>query len=80
MRAIDFINQVNVFFANLQKVIDKYSFRPSNIHNCDETGVTTLQKHEKVIVKRNINIRNIYIMYSVIHHIFSTEIKWAFNE
>lgn len=55
MRAVGFNKtQVDIFFANLQKLMDKYNFRPSNIYNCDETGVTTVQKHEKVMAKKNI--------------------------
>lgn len=55
MRAVGFNkHQVDIFFANLENLMDKYNFRPSNIYNCDETGVTTVQKHEKVMAKKNI--------------------------
>lgn len=55
MRAVGFNqHQVEIFFANLEKLMSKYNFRPSNIFNCDETGVTTVQKHEKVMAKKNI--------------------------
>lgn len=55
MRAVGFNKtQVDNFFTNLQKLMDKYNFRPSNIYNYDETGVTTVQKHEKVIAIKKV--------------------------
>lgn len=35
---------VSVFFSKLSSVLDKYKFSPSHIWNCDETGLTTVQK------------------------------------
>lgn len=35
---------VKAFFNNLEKVIDRYKFEPKDIHNMDETGITTVQK------------------------------------
>ena len=46
-------NRSNVkdFFDNLQKVMVRHSFEPSDIYNTDrnETGITTVQKPDKVI-------------------------------
>ncbi|XP_022819194.1 uncharacterized protein LOC111351487 isoform X1 [Spodoptera litura] len=54
MRAVGFNRaQVNLFFINLKILLDKYNFPPSNVYNCDETGVTTVQKHAKVMAKKN---------------------------
>ncbi|XP_045480922.1 MFS-type transporter clz9-like [Harmonia axyridis] len=47
-------NPTNVFkfFDNLVKVLRKYQFLPSDIYNMDETGITTVQKPNKVIARR----------------------------
>lgn len=53
MRAVGFNRaQVNLYFINLKSLLDKYNFPPSNVYNCDETGVTTVQKHAKVMAKK----------------------------
>ena len=36
-------HNVKMFYDNLQEVLMKFSFPPSKIWNCDETGVTTVQ-------------------------------------
>ncbi|XP_066591430.1 uncharacterized protein [Prorops nasuta] len=40
---------ISKFFDNLTRVLDKYNFRPHNIYNVDETGITTVQKPTKVV-------------------------------
>jgi len=43
---------VNLFFDNLQRVIDKYKFEAKDIYNVDETGITTVQKPNRIVTKR----------------------------
>lgn len=43
---------VNMFYDNLQVVLDRYHFEPQNIYNVDETGVTTVQKPNRVVARR----------------------------
>ncbi|XP_029674809.1 uncharacterized protein LOC115242559 [Formica exsecta] len=45
---------VNIFFDNLQNVIDKYKFETKDIYNADETGITTVQKPNKIVTRRGI--------------------------
>ncbi|GBP19771.1 Pogo transposable element with KRAB domain [Eumeta japonica] len=50
MRAVGFNKpQVDLFYDNLEKLMTQYKFEPSHIYNCDETGVSCVQKHQKVI-------------------------------
>ncbi|XP_039300200.1 uncharacterized protein LOC120355656 [Nilaparvata lugens] len=43
---------VGVFFNKLEEVIKRYNFRPNEIFNLDETGVTTVPRSEKIIGKK----------------------------
>lgn len=45
-------NNVNAFYDNLQIVMDRYHFEAQDIYNVDETGVTTVQKPDKVVARR----------------------------
>lgn len=43
---------VNAFYDNLQIVLDRDQFEPQDIYNVDETGVTTVQKPDRVVARR----------------------------
>jgi hypothetical protein len=45
-------NNVDAFYDNLVTVMDRYKFEPQNIYNTDETGITTVQKPDKIIARR----------------------------
>lgn len=47
-------NQHNVskFYDNLHSVYERFEFGPENIYNCDETGLTTVQRPTRVIAKK----------------------------
>lgn len=45
-------HNVNLFFDNLETVIKRHNLHPNDIWNMDETGVTTVQKPNKVIARR----------------------------
>lgn len=38
---------VKLFYENLGALYEKYKFRPDNIYNVDESGITTVQKPSK---------------------------------
>ncbi|XP_029634562.1 uncharacterized protein LOC115210228 [Octopus sinensis] len=52
-RATSF-NKTNVamFFNQLAEVILRYKFDPFNIYNIDETGITTVQRPDRVIARK----------------------------
>lgn len=54
-RATSF-NRTNVeaFYKNLQTILDSHAYEPQDIYNVDEIGVTTLQRPDKVVKKREI--------------------------
>ena len=53
MRAVGFNKtQVDIFYNNLEKLITLHKFSPSNIYNCDETRVSCVHKHQKVLAPK----------------------------
>ena len=52
-RATSF-NKENVknFFTNLAAVLEKYNFNDHDIYNCDETGLTTVQRPNRIVAKK----------------------------
>lgn len=45
-------SNVELFFKNIDKVIEKVPYLPHNVWNIDETGVPTVQKPHKVVSRR----------------------------
>lgn len=45
-------HNVDAFYDNLATVMDRYKFEPQNIYNADETGITTVQKPDRIIARR----------------------------
>lgn len=43
---------VNKFFVNLKTVFNRHKFGPGDIYNMDETGITTVQKPNKIVARR----------------------------
>lgn len=43
---------VNAFFDNLDKVMERYSFEAKDINNMDETGISTVQKLHRIVTKK----------------------------
>ncbi|KYN06058.1 PREDICTED: uncharacterized protein LOC108783334 [Cyphomyrmex costatus] len=43
---------VSQFYDNLEFILNSHAFGPMDIWNCDETGVTTVQKPNRVIARR----------------------------
>lgn len=53
MRAVGFNKpQVDFYYDNLEKLLTQYKFSPANIYNCDETGVSCVHKHPKVLAPK----------------------------
>lgn len=52
-RAFSF-NKINVqkCFDNLKVILNRHSFSPGNIYNIDETGITTVQKSNKIVARK----------------------------
>lgn len=44
--------EVDLFFSNLQSLLDKYKFSASKIYNADETGITTVQNSGKILAEK----------------------------
>lgn len=42
-------HNVNNYFNNLSEVMDRYKFEPKNIWNMNETGVTIVQRPNKIV-------------------------------
>lgn len=44
--------EVTLFYDNLNKLNDKYKFLPSRIFNADETGISTVQRPNKIYAEK----------------------------
>lgn len=45
-------HRVSEFFENLKEILDKYNIPPHKIFNCDETGITCVQKPGKILAEK----------------------------
>ena len=45
-------HNIDKFFTNLDTVYGRHQFGPEDIYNCDETGLTTVQRPTKVIARK----------------------------
>lgn len=45
-------NNVDAFFDNLELVLDRDKFEAKDIYNVDETGITTVQKPNRIVARR----------------------------
>ncbi|XP_011136537.2 uncharacterized protein LOC105181464 [Harpegnathos saltator] len=45
-------SNVDAFYDNLTIVMDRYKFEPQDIYNTDETGITTVQKPDRMVARR----------------------------
>jgi hypothetical protein len=44
--------EVSTFFEILKQLMERYKFSGDRIYNCDETGISTVQKLQKVVAER----------------------------
>jgi hypothetical protein len=47
-------HSVEMFFANLSKVYDKYKFQCQDIYNVDETATTTIQRMTRILGRKGV--------------------------
>lgn len=43
---------MNAFFDNLDSVLERFSFEAKDIYNTDETGITTVQKPDRIVTMK----------------------------
>ncbi|XP_067130446.1 uncharacterized protein [Centruroides vittatus] len=43
---------VDAFFTNLGNLFERRHFRPNDIYNVDETGITTVQRLDRVVSRK----------------------------
>jgi hypothetical protein len=67
-------HKVEMFFANLGEVYDKYNFQCQDIYNVDETAVTTVQKPIRIIAGWSDDRRKEFSG----HHGSGCKSKWKF--
>ena len=48
-------SNIDLFYNNLATVMDRYEFEPQNIYNVDETGITTVHKHDRIVARRGLH-------------------------
>lgn len=44
---------VAIVFNNYKKVLERYSFEPADIWNCDETGISTVHVSPKILAPKS---------------------------
>ena len=49
-------HNVNLFFIDLEEVMEKHQFEPQSVWDMDETGITTFFKPNEVVARRVFNI------------------------
>lgn len=47
-------HNINTFFDNVQNVYGRFTFSAEDIWNCDETGLTTVHKPQKVVAEKGL--------------------------
>lgn len=47
-------HNVNQFFDNLNEIYSRHGYGPESVFNCDETGLTTVQRPTKVIAAKGV--------------------------
>lgn len=43
---------VNAFFGNLDVLHERHNFLPNDIYNMDETGITTVQRPDRIVARK----------------------------